>query len=284
MTTWRLWHALKSPPSTHPIFQRMISPYYDDMNWALMAQNVLIQGQIWFWSLIFVLDTRALLLMMFSGTVYGLIWSAIVSGTIAIEREYRMYDLLSLSPSGMLGISWAICTGCLHRNQTFEQVNSQEAWSIRIILFIPLVISANVLLGRAFSNPGTLTIFWLAAFLIVFYLDHVQSIILGSLLGVLAPHYSPSRFDSRLWACVGFLLIQLSTYLALVLTSAIILPTIYRAFTISGWYADISLPVLSIAVFYFTREVIIGRLWNRVTEQLNAAPIELDLLFGHAAL
>src|SRR5689334_9642805 len=145
MTTWRLWHALRSPPSEHPIFQRMVSPYYDDIRWVLVAQNVLIQGQIWFWSLIFVFDTRALILMILSGTLYGMIWSIIVSGTIAIEREYRMYDLLCLSPSGTLGISWAICMGCLHRNRTFEHVNSQESWSIRIILFIPLVISANVL-------------------------------------------------------------------------------------------------------------------------------------------
>jgi len=283
MTTWRLWQALKSPPSKHPIFQRMVSPYYDDISWALVAQNVLIQGQIWFWSLIFVLDTRALILMMFSGTFYGLIWSAIVSGTIAIEREYRMYDLLCLSPSGTLGISWAICTGCLHRNQTFEHVNSQEAWSIRIILFIPLVISANVIFGRAFSNPVSLTIIWLAAFLIVFYLDHVQSIILGSLLGVLAPHYVPNRFDSRLWACVGFLFIQLTTYFVLFLTGAVILPTLYRVFAVSGWYADLSLPILSVAVFYLLREGILLQLWRRLTQQLNAAPTELDLLFGHAA-
>jgi hypothetical protein len=282
MTTWRLWQALKYPPAAHPIFQRMVSPYYDDISWVLVAQNVLLQGQIWFWSLVFVLDTRALILMMFSGTFYGLIWSAIVSGTIAIEREYRMYDLLCMSPSGTLGITWAICTACLHRNQTFIQVNSQEAWSIRIILFIPLVISANVIFGRAFSNPGSITIVWLAAFLLVFYLDHVQSIIFGSLFGVLAPHYAPNRFDSRLWACGGFMLVQSSTYLALLLMSAVILPTLYRAFDISGWYADLSIPILSVAVFYLLREGVIIKLWRTLTEQLNAAQTELDSMFQHA--
>jgi hypothetical protein len=283
MTTWRLWHALRSPPSEHPIFQRMVSPYYDDIQWVMVAQNVLIQGQIWFWSLIFVFDTRALILMILSGTLYGMIWSIIVSGTIAIEREYRMYDLLCLSPSGKLGISWAICMGCLHRNRTFEHVNSQESWSIRIILFIPLVISANVLLGRMFSNPGSITAIWLVAFLIVFYLDHVQSIIFGSLLGVLAPHYASNRFDSRLWACTGFLLVQCSSYLALFVTSAFLLPTLYKAVGIGGWYADISLPILSVAAFYFLREVIMARLWHLLIEQLNAAPIDLDLMFEQAA-
>src|SRR5215813_5094508 len=131
MTTRRLWQALKTPPSTNVIFQRMVSPYYDDISWVVVAQNVLIQGQIWFWSLLFVVDTRALILMMFSGTFYGMIWSIIVSGTIAVEREYRMYDLLCLSPSGTFGISWAICMGCLHRGRAFEHVNSQESWSIR---------------------------------------------------------------------------------------------------------------------------------------------------------
>lgn len=283
MTTWRLWQALKSPPANHPIFQRMVSPYYDDIHWVLVAQNVLLQGQIWFWSLIFVLDTRALILMMFSGTFYGMIWSAIVSGTIAVEREYRMYDLLCLSPSGTLGISWAICTGCLHRNQIFAQVNSQEAWSIRVILFIPLVISANILLGRAFSNPGNITIIWLLAFLTVFYLDHVQSIIFGSLFGVLAPHYAPNRFDSRVWACAGFLLVQTSSYLMLLLMSVFILPTIYQTLGIKGWYEELSLPIISVGVFYLLRERVIIRLWRVLTEQLNAAPTELDLMFYHAA-
>ena len=279
MTTWRLWQALRSPPSEHPIFQRMVSPYYDDIRWVLVAQNVLIQGQIWFWSLIFVFDTRALILMILSGTLYGMIWSIIVSGTIAIEREYRMYDLLCLSPSGTLGVSWAICMGCLHRNRVFEHVNSQESWSIRIILFIPLVISANVLFGRMFSNPGSITAIWLAAFLAVFYLDHVQSIIFGSLFGVLAPHYASNRFDSRLWACTGFLLVQCSSYLILFATSAFFLPALYKALGISGWSAEISLPLLSVAAFYFLREVIMARLWHLVTEQLNAAPVELDVMF-----
>jgi hypothetical protein len=282
MITWRLWQALKYPPSAHPIFQRMVSPYYDDVSWVLVAQNVLIQGQIWFWSLIFVLDTRALIFMMLSGTFYGLIWSIIVSGTIAIEREYRMYDLLCLSPSGTLGISWAICTGCLHRNRTFEHVNSQEAWSIRIILFIPLVISANIILGRMLSSPGTITILWLAAFMVVFYLDHIQSIIFGSLFGLLAPHYAPNRFDSRLWACGGFLLVQGSTYLALLLMSGFILPALYRIADITGWYAEISLPILSVGVFYILREVMIRRLWRILTRQLNAAQTELDSMFQHA--
>jgi hypothetical protein len=283
MITWRLWQALKTPPANHPIFQRMVSPYYDEMSWVLVAQNVLLQGQIWFWSLIFVLDTRVLILMMFSGTFYGLVWSAMVSGTIAVEREYRMYDLLCLSPSGSLGISWAICTACLHRNQTFAQVNSQEAWSIRVILFIPLVISANILMGRAFSNPGNITIIWLIAFLTVFYLDHVQSIIFGSLLGVLAPHYAPNRFDSRIWACIGFMLVQAISYLLLLLTGVFILPTLFQTVGVHGWYAELSLPVFSVAVFYLLREGIIMRLWRVLTEQLNAAPTELDMMFFHAA-
>lgn len=279
MITWRLWQALRSPPTDNPVFQRMTSPYYEEIRWVMVAQNVLIQGQIWFWSIIFVIDTRALILMIFSGTLYGLIWSAIVSGTIAIEREYRMYDLLCLSPAGTLGISWAICMGCLHRNRTFEHVNSQESWSIRLILFIPLIISANVLLGRTFTSPGSITGIWLIAFVVVFYLDHVQSILFGSLLGVLAPHYSSNRFDSRLWACTGFMLVQCTSYLVLLLSSAILLPSLFRFMGISGWMAELSLPLLSVAAFYLVRELIMERLWLLLTRQLNAAPIELDVMF-----
>jgi hypothetical protein len=51
---------------------------------------------------------------------------------------------------------------------------------------------------------------------------------------------------------------------------------------IGGWYAEVSLPILSVAAFYALREIIMARLWHLVTEQLNAAPVELDLMFQQA--
>jgi hypothetical protein len=282
MTTWRLWRALKSPPAANPIFRRVTTAYHEDFYWPILVQNIVLQGQIWFWSLLFVVDTRALILMAFSGTCYGAIWAITISGTIAGQRTYGMYDLLCLSPTGTVGVNWAICTGCLHRHQAFASVNSQEAWSVRLILFIPLVVSANVLFGRIFSATGTITIVWLFAFLTLFYIDHVQSIILGSLFGVLAPQRNTNGLDTRIWAIAGFLLVQVFTYLILIVSVLFILPGLFDRVGFGGLLADLSLPLLSILIFYAVREVVIMRLWHILTWDLNAAPAELDSMFQRA--
>ncbi len=280
MTTWQLWKALKSPPTAHPVFQRMLTPgYYDDISWPLLVENMLIQGQIWLWSLVFVLDTRILILMVLSGTFYGLIWASSISGKLALEQHYGMYDLLCLSPAGTVGAAWAICTGCLHRNSAFTHINSQETWSIRIILFIPLIISGNVIFGHLFASTGVMPFIWLGTFLIIFYLDHTQSIILGSLCGVLAPYYAPGRFDTRIWACSAFLAAQAATYLLMFIISGIALPGVYNAFGLSGWQIDLSLPLATIATFYFSRDALMRYLWRALESQWNAAPTELDFMF-----
>jgi hypothetical protein len=282
MNTWKLWRALNQPTTAHPIFRQVNAAYAEELYGLIPLQDLILHGQIWFWSLIFIVNTRALVLMVFSGTLYGAIWAMSISSTIAGQRARGVYDLLCLSPTGTVGINWAICTACLHRHQTFEQVNSQEAWSVRLILFVPLVISANVVFERIFTETGGLTLLWLIAFVALFYLDHVQSIIIGSLLGVLAPHYTTNRFDTCVWALGGFILVQVVSYLAVFVTSLMILPEAYAVFRFTGLLADISLPILSVLVFYGVREGIMVRLWRKLTEELNAAPTELDAMFKQA--
>lgn len=297
MITWRLWRAFKNPPTANPIFRRMTSPTYDDLtNWPPLIQDFIIQGLIWFWSLLFAIDMRALFLMVFSGTLYGAIWSVSICGRITAERDTGTFDLLCLAPSGTLGTIWAICTGCLHRHQAFSQVNSQEAWTVRIILFIPLIISAHIVFRRATS---TLTIIWIIALVVVFYLDHVQSIILGSLFGSLAPHYAPTRLDSRLWALAGFMGVQIASYLLLLVSIVALmvlsqqlgimewnfnLPTNWETplnkmpHPLSKWHGDLLVPIISVVIFYATREYILYGLWHTLIDRLNAVPTELDFM------
>lgn len=301
MITWRLWRAFKNPPTANPVFKRTISPSYDDLTqWPPLLQDLLIQGQIWFWSLLFAIDMRALFLMVFSGTLYGAIWSISISSRIAAERDMGTYDLLCLAPLGTIGTIWAICTGCLHRHQAFSHVNSQEAWTVRIILFIPLIISAHIVFRRATS---TLTIVWIIALIAVYYLDHVQSIIMGSLFGSLAPHYAPTRLDNRIWAFGGFISVQIVSYLLLTLSIMLLLifsqqlgimewsfnlPTSWEAplnkmpHPLSRWHGDLLVPIISVMIFYAFREYILYRLWYALMSRLNAAPTEFDLMVGQA--
>jgi hypothetical protein len=281
--TWQLWQAFSHPPSAHPVFQRVLNGSDYHIEWVLLAQSIFIQGQIWFWSLVFILDTRLLVLMIFSGTFYGAVWALAISNSIAVERQQGMYDLLCLSPSGMIGVDWAIGTACLHRRAGFEHVNSQEAWSVRIILFVPLLVSAQLVLGRTMAATSAITVISALALLVFFYVDHIQSIILGVTFGLLGPHMVDSRFDARLRALSGFLLAQLSGYLLLAATAFLLLPAVYQRIGLRGAWADFSLPFFSLLIFVIVRDRLLYRLMRMLCDRLNAAPTEVVGLFQSAA-
>lgn len=278
MMTWRLWQAFKHPPATHPVFQRITADRYEDrIELFTLLQRILTQGQIWFWLLLFMLNMRALIFMVFSGTLYGAIWSVRISGAIAAERQNGRYDLLCSSPAGTVGATWAICTGCLHQNQALEQITSQEAWSVRLILFIPIVISAPLIAHQIFSVTFSTTFVGIVAVMTVFYLDHIQSIVFGGLLGVLASHYAPNPLDQRLWALAGFFGLQIISYLIQIVVSFLILPALFRS--ISTGYAEVGIALVSVLTFYFVREIMVSQLWRIVVKQLSGSPAELDFLF-----
>jgi hypothetical protein len=176
-------------------------------------------------------------------------------------------------------MNWAICTGCLHRHAAFAQINSQEAWSARLILFMPFIVSANIIFGRIFANSGVITLIWLATFILLFYLDHIQSIIIGCLIGVLIPQHTANRFEAPFLAGVGFMVLQLCTYMLVFGVILLVLPGIYNLLQVADGLAEISRPVLCILVFFGIREAIMVWLWNRVIRELNTMPTEFNTLF-----
>jgi hypothetical protein len=279
--TWRLWRAFNNPPASHPIFKRITDETYEDeIELVSLLQRILIQGQIWLWPLLFMLNMRALLLMVFSGTLYGAVWSIRISGTIADEHKKGRYDLLCLSPTGAVGAVWAICTGCLHQDKAFEQINSREAWSIRLLLFIPVVISVPFLIRQIFSVALTTTFIGIVAVMIVFYLDHVQSILFGSLFGVMASYYAPNPLDQRLWALAGFLAVQITSYLVPAVLIFLIFPMTYRL--MNGWFVELGVPLITVFSFYLPREIIMSQLWRLLVKHLSGTSAELDSLFEAA--
>lgn len=283
MMTWRLWRAFQHPPSAHPVFKRMVAVSYSDtVNWPPLLQNVLIQGQVWFWSLMFVIDMRLLFLMIFSGTLYGAAWAISVSRTISGERESGTYDLLCLAPHGMIGTTWAIWAGCLHRNDLFRHVNSHESWTVRAVLFLPLIISTHLLVRQVFGAASAITVIWILVILALFCLDHVQSILIGGLFGALAAHDSQQRFVPYLWALAGFLGVQLISYMAFALCSRL-LPALFAMTSSVVLLAEMAPPLVAVAIFYGLREYIVCRLWHLLLERLNAVPTETEALLRQAA-
>lgn len=287
MLTWKLWNALNRPPTTHPLYQRTQRapltkrrplPVLVLGTYLLACCTVSLLASIGLqW-----LPVLAALALAFGNTVYSAVCAVNISGTIARERETNTYDLLCLSPMGALVVSWVLCTGRLFRTPTFRRLHFGIRLLVIVIgltlgltLVVPLLIAAhyeaqvaNTELFSALLVGVTLTI--------VFYLDHIQSAVVGSLIGMMSPTFIRHGTESRLRAVGSFLLWQLLSHGLAGAVGFVFLPALYSVLRLNSWLAEATLAVLAVALFYGLREGIIRRLWARLMERLNADEAELD--------
>jgi hypothetical protein len=219
-----------------------------------------------------------LLIFTFNGLIYGLIWGIKISSAIARTYEASIFDVLSLSPAGALGATWAMGTGCLYRNRAFGDLNFPETWTIRLFVVIFASMALGTISGVRRANELVLPVLIYALVLIAaFYIDDIQSIVLGSLVGMITPLYTRNRVDARLWTMGLYLLMQAMTYLSVLLVGFVFLPMLSARIAITGLHGDVVLPLLGFTVFYGIREVGIAVLWNHLARRLNADPRELGL-------
>ncbi len=294
MTTWRLWRALRHPPFNHPLFWRTVMTKETEASTRHWPVGRVALGAL----LLFIcsgavfprqLTTIALIAFMivpglmvsftFNGLIYGLIWGVKISSTIARSYESSTFDLLALSPPGGLGAAWAMSTGCLYRNRMAGDLAFPETWTIRLFVVIFASMALATMSGAQY--PGELVVpvlVYSLALIAAFYIDDMQSIIVGSLMGMLIPIYARNRVDARLWTAGIYLLVQVTTYVSSLLTLFVIIPALYQRLGVNGWHTQVSMPLVGIAVFYGIREIIIFVLWHNLTTRLNASPTELNLV------
>ncbi len=274
---WRLWQGLKHP-ANDPMYVRVMDDIYDDATrLSRLFQNVLLQGQIWLWPLLFIIDMRLVCLMVFSGTISGMILTLRISNRIAIEQKSRTYDLLCLTPGGTIRTLWAISTGSLHRERAFEILNSLEAWVVRFGLFIPFVISSQLFLQRVLGMKGTITLTWGIGCILLFYIDHIQATVFGCLSGMLAAQQAVS-LDQRLWALVIFTAFQVTSYLVTIMLCLFVLPDVCSVLKDIGISTEISQMLLTVIAFYVLRQAIIELSWRKLLDNTNTRPVDTDFL------
>jgi hypothetical protein len=297
MITWRLWNMLRNPPFSHPLFRRTlirrvghqpseIQPY------RIITPRFIIElvGVLFICtamlSPIFLILAAIGLLMILNGTIYSLVWSVRTSGLIAQEREKQTYDVCCVSPEGALGVNWAICTGYLHRDNRLEQIHtvvrSLLGMALIMVVLIALVLASNVGQERTnqFAQEETLRysimLVHVTTAICLIYIDHVHSIVLGCLIGLLIPSYAQRRLDAQLGTLAVYLALQISTYVAAWVTGWMILPAIYDES--ANGFAQISLALSQIAVFFGIREAVIMFLWHKLAQRLNLTPTEKAMM------
>ncbi len=279
----QVWNALRRPPIHHPLFRRVSHSHPPVAQRHLTSiqravLTVLFVGGVYvglrYYAQAIIVGTLliplgvAALYMALHGTLAGLFWAIRVSGAIAQERERGIYDLLSTSPYGAFGVSWAICTGCQYHDQTFNGIGAQRVWFSRIF-FISLLLFGGVIVQidpRSFDGRplvGLLLIVEIAAALaLVFHIDDIQSTVIGSLVGLIVPLFARNRLDARVGAFVGFLLLQIGAYVLIGLIGFVLLPQLSNILTFDATIKLLLLPFEQVLVFFAVRELIARGLWR----------------------
>ena len=287
MTTWKIWRALHNPPALHPVFQRTVllppaTLKRRPMGWAGLVVNLVLSlGQYSPTVLLFLMP----LVLLITGIIYGIDCAIRVGSAIAREHENDTFSLLSLSPGGGLGASWAMCTSSLYRNRDFERLNEVMRGAVIVgsIILVGGALLTLFLQSDKFTRPAipalptVVNLVNLITVLIAVYIEYLQSTVLGSVVGMFVPTFTENRLDTSLYTFGGFLFLQITTYFLAYLIGFVILPSLYERLYIIGDYTEMSLSILRLTTFFLIREAIITGLWRVIVQRLNASSSELDL-------
>lgn len=274
----RFWAALQRPPVQHPLFRRAMRQYQPSfapprhssrLGWTLLAVS---GGGI----AIFAPQAIAIVLLfvpLLIGAVYaflfapatGVVLATRVSALIARERERGLLDLIAMTPrGGFVGI-WAICTGCQHYALTLRSHAMGNAWFARVMFLVVLYIYDTLIYAepRVGLDFGAFIIILLSLVLIgiAFHIDDVHSVVIANLVGLLVPLLTRSRFDARLWALIGFVVLQAFAYLLTLGGGFGIAPLLLARLPLTWETEQIALMGAQFLLFFATREVFARLLW-----------------------
>jgi hypothetical protein len=295
MISWKIWRNLRNPPFSHPLFRRILinrtaiqMRESDAYSYTIMNARFVIEllasmmiCAAMFSPVLIILGGIGLMLIL-NGTGYSLLWAVKTSGLIAQAREQQTYEIYCVSPEGALGVNWAICTGFLHRNGRLDQIHTL----VRSLLIMGLVMvgivgfllvsnSANGYaseLVRGEVERSSLMLVHVLVVIAAIFIDHIHSIVLGSIVSILVPTYTRRKIDSQLGTFAVYLLLQIGTYLLAGVIALEILPAVYAGS--QSWLGHISLALLQVASFFAIREIVISLLWGHVANRLGITTTE----------
>jgi hypothetical protein len=271
--SWKLWRTLPLPMTGHPLYRQVVTEVGYIMPWPVACGVIVIAPLL------------IPVMLFFSSAVYGLRYALEVSTHLAREREGGVYDLLATTPAGAFGISRIIVSACLNRNESLEQLNSGGAWILRgfMALSVMLLFASFMLptIPDPDNSPWNRVVIplYVGMMGVAIYVDHVHSIMLGALVGMLAPNFMLRRLDAGGAAVLAFLFLQVVTYLLTVVIGFVVVPGIMDAL-LEPTVTRLLLPVVRIVIFFGIREWMIGVLWQRLVRETQAAPSELEFMTG----
>jgi hypothetical protein len=236
--------------------------------WALIGLNPL--------ALIFLLDTSVCLLI-----------ARGISSAIVRARMQGVYDLMGVTPSGMLGATWALTTRALQHAPGTEGLHQTARWIhiTWVTMLVPYTFVALLALcsqtsannGREFTSIfDPLVIFNGFAILLIMVVDYHGSFTAGALVGMVTPSLAGPRLDATLLTPIGVLAVQVLTYgLAVVMQSLLLNVLGVFGGTISSW----TVSACFVLGFLVVRELVLLTLCLVVAARLNTSIRDLLTIY-----
>jgi len=276
MYTWFLFRALQSPPIKNPLFLHMqegVRPSWLDRIWNTLMGSLLFMLFLKPPLFVIILLSIPVAYPVVSSTCYGVLFSMRTSSMIFTRRQQGSYDLIRLTPGGAWQAFWGVCAGSVHRNGDLDRLQLY----LRRILTILFTTGVFLIFGSLVLPTPDLKVEFLTMAIVVFtviglmILELSQSLVLSTLIGMTFAIYGRTTVDSRIGALVGFLAIQLTTYLT---TAVLVLSFLYPRLR----FVDVS-PVIAMFVgclallvyVWLLRETIMIVLWRLISHGLNTA-------------
>jgi hypothetical protein len=287
MITRRLWRNLQTPPSGHPLFQRL---FYERNRatwerirgflWSvtlLLAIGLLIIMPVVFF---FIMVTGPLVYALLNTIFFNALWLMDIAGTLAREISQKTYELYCLMPVGALGIDWIISADRIHYNNGLQRSINEVLGVVQLLSLVTMFF----MIGFLISNPvqeqtQLLTVLSvLGAIIFWLYIDHIQTTLCVVCLGILAGRQTRTIGDARLWSLILFLTLQIGWYLLVLLTFLALIVIMIRIPTLATWLSLGLTPWLAVGVSIGGRELLLRFLWQRVLLITNSQSNDLNLL------
>jgi hypothetical protein len=289
LLSWKLWHAtfynslydfplLVRPYDAHRWQQ--VTPLFRKFRLALLVLGLLFILFVYPAALPMTLAVGFVLLVLFAGTVSGWVAASRIAGAIFREQEKGRYELLLLSPPGVLGVHWAIVTRYLRDDTLLRWLRWLPSGFYIFIAFplfgllIAILLTSVLWLFSDNPQPGFFTLFQVGMGLLIvgmLYTDYVQSVVMGILIGILLPTLALDRAENAAYtlASAGFFAFQTAFYgvcgwCGLLLANSMLFPALRAGRFLPVWGITFVLWIVMVAL----REVVVRWLWRTAEQRL----------------
>jgi len=187
----------------------------------------------------------------------AVMWTYIVGRALSQERERGRYDTLATTTLGPMGVNWIIASVTMHRHDMMVvQMLHIGSWYARAIV---------LLVSLAWFS-------WFIGILGVMLLMQQLDIVLGALLGMLAPTFAAQRTDGVVLAVMVHLVI-IVVVMVLGVIPAVLLTRLL------GWPVLAAMVIVLAWMAVLCHSIIVG-LWRLLLYRTNATPEDVRFVLG----